>query len=140
MTDLKQAAQMALEALECCRVHYGQEVTMSFDEGCVDNAINALRTALEQQVEPGAWRTFDGEGGYDYRTYEDNEDYAAEWAKRNPRHVGWVDPLYTTPPQRKPLTDEEIKEAAPAYAVDDFLDFNAGVRFAEAAHGIKEGT
>lgn len=43
---------------------------------------------------PVAWRTFDGEGGYDYRTYEDNERYAAEWAERNPRHVDWVEPLY----------------------------------------------
>ena len=65
--------------------------------------IQRLRAALaEPEQEPVAWRTFDGEGGYDYRTYEDNEDYAAEWAKRNPQHVGWVEPLYTAPPQRKP--------------------------------------
>lgn len=49
-----------------------------------------------QMPEPVAWRTFDGEGGYDYRTYEGNEDYATEWARRNPRHVGWVEPLITT--------------------------------------------
>ena len=52
-----------------------------------------------EPVEPVAWRTFDGEGGYDYRTYADNENYAAEWAQRNPRHVGWVKPLYTAPPR-----------------------------------------
>lgn len=42
--------------------------------------------------------------------------------------------LYTTPPaaqQRKPLTDEQIGQ--------DPI-FRAGVRFAEAAHGIKENT
>jgi hypothetical protein len=64
----------------------------------------------EAKDEPVAWRTFDGEGGYDYRTYENNEDYANDWDKRNPNHKGWVEPLYTTPPQRTwvGLTDEEI--------------------------------
>lgn len=38
-----------------------------------------------------------------------------------------------------PLTDEQIEAAAPEYSVDDFLDFNAGVRFAERHHGIKGG-
>jgi hypothetical protein len=48
-----------------------------------------------QMPEPVAWRTFDGESGYDYRSYEDNEGYAADWALRNPRHVGWVESLIT---------------------------------------------
>jgi hypothetical protein len=69
-----------------------------------DKAITAIKTALEAKDEPVAWRTFDGEGGYDYRTYENNEDYANDWDKRNPNHKGWVEPLYTTPPQ--PVIDE----------------------------------
>ena len=44
-----------------------------------------------------AWRTFDGEGDYDYRTFEDNENYAEEWEKRNPNHKGWVEPVYLHP-------------------------------------------
>jgi len=47
------------------------------------------------EQEPVAWRTFDGEGGYDYCSYEDNENYADDWNKRNPNHKGWVDKLYT---------------------------------------------
>jgi hypothetical protein len=39
--------------------------------------------------------------------------------------------LYTTPQQRKPLTNEQLK---PHYQNHEWLD---GVRFAEAAHGIK---
>lgn len=47
--------------------------------------------------------------------------------------------LYTTPQPtqavppagREPLTGEQIQDAAPKYYVEDFLDFNAGVRFAE---------
>ena len=57
----------------------------------------SLNTAPPQRTEqePVAWRTFDGEGGYDYRSYEDNESYADDWNKRNPNHAGWVDKLYT---------------------------------------------
>jgi hypothetical protein len=51
----------------------------------------------QPEQEPVAWRTFDGEGGYDYRTYDTNEDYADEWEKRNPNHKGWVEPLYKDP-------------------------------------------
>lgn len=51
---------------------------------------------MEKQ-EPVAWRTFDGEGGYDYRSYEDNENYKLGWDARNPNHIGWVEPLYALP-------------------------------------------
>jgi hypothetical protein len=52
--------------------------------------------AIEQaeKQEPVAWRTFDGEGGYEYRTYDGNESYADDWNKINPNHKGWVEPLY----------------------------------------------
>ena len=43
------------------------------------------------------------------------------------------------PAGREPLTGEQIQDAAPKYYVEDFLDFNAGVRFAEQHHGIKGG-
>ena len=68
--------------------------------------------APQLEQEPVAWRTFDGEGGYDYCSYEDNESYADDWNKRNPNHVGWVDKLYTHAPQRTwvGLTDEDRSE------------------------------
>lgn len=77
-----------LEALEWC--HGGEPV------GTAD-AIQAgkkLIAELESQ-EPVAWRTFDGEGQYEYRAYEENENYANNWNKRNPNHAGWVHKLYT---------------------------------------------
>ncbi len=82
--------------------------------GATIETIQAIKAALEAKDEPVAWRTFDGEGGYDYRTYENNEDYADEWDKRNPKHKGWVEPLYTTPPQRTwvGLTDEDKNKMA----------------------------
>ena len=96
--------EQMVEALEWC--HGGEPV------GTAD-AIKAgkkLIAELESQ-EPVAWRTFDGEGQYEYRAYEENESYADEWDKRNPNHKGWVDPLYTHPPQRTwvGLTDEEME-------------------------------
>ena len=46
-------------------------------------------------------------------------------------------PLYTTPPQRKPLTDEEIKAVcAETWSYDPYVI----ARAIEAAHGIKENT
>lgn len=106
----REAMQMALEALE------EANQTMSFEYSQEDyylEAINALRQALEtEKQEPVAWRTFDGEGGYDYRSYEMNETYDKEWAERNPNHKGWVEPLYTAPLKREwvGLTYEEIGE------------------------------
>ena len=73
----------------------------------------------QPQQEPVAWRTFDGEGGYEYRAYEMNEQYAQEWEQRNPKHKDWVEPLYTSPPQRTwvGLTDEEALDCWPGRAM-----------------------
>ena len=123
MTTLREAAEMALEALIW-------PLLSSTWEAKNTAAVNDLQTALEQpdhaeqslgmaatckdflqvEQEPVAWRTFDGEGGYDYRSYEMNETYDKEWAERNPNHKGWVEPLYTAPPKREwvGLTEIEI--------------------------------
>lgn len=52
---------------------------------------------LERLVrcEPFACATFNGEGSYDLRLYEDNESYRDEWIARNgERYKDWVMPLY----------------------------------------------
>ena len=50
-----------------------------------------------------AWREFDGEGGYDYRSYDDNEDFRSEYRKRNPSKIyhDWVQPLIVKPGEEK---------------------------------------
>ncbi len=63
--------------------------------GAID-ALSAELDALKGQ-EPVAWRTFDGEGGYDYRSFSDNEDYRDEFIERNPNYATWVEPLYAHP-------------------------------------------
>ena len=53
-------------------------------------------------------------------------------------------PLYTTPPKRKPLTDEELfklwDEDVSCDMPDTFTQFKHTARAIEAAHGIKENT
>jgi hypothetical protein len=53
--------------------------------------------------------------------------------------TGWT-PLYTHPPQRKPLTDEEIAEFAQRMEASDPTDsfWREFARAIEAAHGIRE--
>ena len=60
-----------------------------------------------------------------------------EWASVDAAHNAKIGPLYTTPPQRKPLTDEEIGailEGVNAYGTRLYTF----ARAIEAAHGIKE--
>ena len=113
MTD-RELFQKAFEALEdmmeefrCYDLPYGSKAYSSAKEARLD--LYARLSKPEQ--EPVAWRTFDGEGGYDYRDYDMNENYAEKWDKQNPKHKGWVEPLYTSPQPNKPwagLSTDEI--------------------------------
>ena len=81
-------------------------------------ARDAVKEALAQpEQEPVAWM-------YDQAKYRENDLRGRQWAFNCfSQNKPWVDdmvrnltPLFTTPPQRKPLTDEEIKEL---YGDDD---------------------
>ncbi len=54
----------------------------------------------------------------------------------------FVTPLYTHPPQRKPLSQDDLLDAfCKTPGVHQFVEaFVAGARFAEAQHGIKESS
>jgi hypothetical protein len=77
------------------------------------------------EQEPVAWKVIDGtHGGYMFsrikpteHTYKYNE----------------VIPLYTSPPRRKPLSDEEV------YSIGNKYAFHAAVREIERIHGIGGG-
>ena len=115
MTDLREAAQQALEALKSCSgvPHWP----------ALQPTIGALHAALTQQdepVEPVAW------------LYEAGADRTLHWHK--PPLYGT--PLYTAPPQRQPLTDEEINALElPPSGTATVRDL---VRLIERAHGIGE--
>ena len=87
----REAMQMALEALEKVITAFGSGLTLQ------QNAITALRQALETEQEPVAWIS---EGGDVSRS------------KRYMDEMGFkCNPLYTAPPKQwVGLTDEDYKE------------------------------
>jgi hypothetical protein len=125
MTNLRQVAQQALEALESAAIFVdsfrGQKATQE--------AITALQTELAQpEQEPVAWMKEDWTGGHlNYEcVYE--RAFAAF-------------PVYKhSPAQRKPLTDEEIQAIwdVASGAIPGWSRHIAYARAIEAAHGIKE--
>ena len=89
MTDLRTAAQQALEAMD--ELHRTGD-TQVFDI-CHKKTTEALRAALaEPEQEPVAWLSTDciGERYLCFSKPSDNDP---------------VQPLYAAPPQRKPLVD-----------------------------------
>lgn len=167
MTDLRTAAQQALEALEeINKLSIGENAICLPAE--IDGAINALRERMAQpEQEPVALFKWLPEGTthigrisvrtcaggslamsthafkYDadvlkvYVTDNDNEYPNWRKAKDVFFHLNFpVQPLYTTPPQRKPLTHPQIHELdwPDGMSFDDILRF---IRAIEAAHGIK---
>ena len=128
MTDLRTAAQQALEALEMSRRFVYADSRPQCDE-----AIAALHAALAQQdepVEPVAWMVYT-EGG------------ASAYVTDNPRDlIGAYRALalYTTPPQRKPLAEWQINDLMAGIDPEDVCSwsFRQGVYAAEKHHGIGE--
>ena len=90
--------------------------------------IHELETQLAQpEQRPVAWRFQSAVGGW---AYGKEPPIGSKYA---------VEPLYTTPPKRKPLTDEEMKKIW--YAMQNIMgwySFQEIARAIEAAHGIKE--
>jgi hypothetical protein len=123
MTDLRQAAQQALEALE------GVYLSLQLPDLLkVVGPITALRKALEQpQQEPVAWLKEDWTGGH--LNYE--SVYEGAFA---------AFPVYKHSPaaQRKPLTMKEINGIAKNYALTNPTTPLHFARAIEAAHNIKE--
>ena len=122
MTE-REALKLALEALE------KSHTCPLLPDDCAE-AITAIKEALAQpEQEPVTWR---------YKIVDVFGRPA--WTLKTPKSDTRVlesQPLYTTPPQRKPLTDEEIilivAECAASHQHTD-IHF---ARAIERAHGIK---
>jgi hypothetical protein len=96
--------------------------------------------------EPVAWREFDGEGGYTYFAYQDNETWRDEYIERNgEKYANWVEPLYTasSTSHLHLLSDEfiyKVVRSSQPHLDDDCADWRR--HFAECkywleiAHGI----
>lgn len=118
MTD-REIMQMALEALEAVRPYIGAVPKKA------DKAITALRLAIEQ-AERQEFKWYDEEEGWFYDPADSRPSDAI--------------PLYTSPPQRQPLTKHELHLAldkAGIKANGVTLDHEFAVaRVVEREHGI----
>lgn len=115
MSDLRKAAEAALAAIDYM-LNNGEWYQ-------AQDRADALRAALAQpEQEPVAYLWQHGETGRT-RVIEKDQVWTAsnQWNR--------VGPLYLHPPQRKPLTEEEIYKLFGWYAVPF-------VRAVERAHGI----
>lgn len=139
MTTLREAAQQALEAMEEL-----QGGCTDSDDGTVEaitvwcpEVITALRTALsEPEQEPVAYLYHDAGVPEDAHPWLHSTMLVLA-ADRRPGLRGET-PLYTHPPQRKPLTDEEIVDlwADVSMDYDDQINIIEMARAIERAHGI----
>ena len=142
---MRQALEIALEALEvassCIDGYYIPKGKTHLPE--VEQAITAIKEALAQpEQEPVAFYVYkptlprghlgnvsDGDLPWVY-DQDPSSGYSARML------------VYTTPPQRKPLTDEGIREVLldfPKHIGEWYdRDFVRFIRAIEAAHGIKE--
>ena len=134
--------KLALEALKWC--HGGEpcgtsEAITAIKEALAEHAMREVqRLGQEIEQEPVAWPCLIAEADFSQDTVTltmQCQDYKVSAGKH------W---LSTTPPQRKPLTDEEIDKLLgpfPRYADEwSMTDFIRFARAIEAAHGIKENT
>ena len=127
MSKQREALQFALDTL---RGWIGIDEwiwPVTAKETCKKNsleAITAIREALaEPEQEPVAWLS---EGGDVSRS------------KRYMDEMGFIcEPLYATPPARKPLTDEQISTIVQSMSAYTW-DAHMLARLIEKAHGIGE--
>jgi hypothetical protein len=117
---------------------FSYKTLIAYAASCVAEALSDIRqqSQLEAKDEPVAWVRWDEEENYyDVRRTpppQEAIEYLAKWNR-----PAWV-PAYPTPPQRKPLTDEEIyKIANDLFYGNKPCDTIAMCRAIEAAHGIK---
>ena len=155
-STLREAAQQALEALESCdAAHPSDGGRQWYDDKLVEPAITALRAALaEPQLAPAP--------GYckHCKQYTIEEPLPAEpvqepvawrqpnWSRRDGAYLYYdaddkpltnAQPLYAAPPQRKPLTDEQLLEILADIDADTKRlppGLKAFARAIEQAHGI----
>ena len=122
MTTLREAAQQALEALEYDGLLKKRQ------------AIAALRAALAQQdepvQEPVAWMESP------HGAIRANPNYKCMFPSQL---LHWRIPLYTAPPQRKPLAESQINDLMAGIDPEDLCSwsFRQGVYAAEKHHGVK---
>ena len=139
----REALKLALEALDCiCSPLHVREIEK------VGNAMKAIKEALAQPEQESDDLTIAYMSGFHAGKNKDApqpkpEQEPVAWMREDEDCtdcIVWEQteehtiPLYITPPQPKPLTDEEIFEIHKQVDSMQYLTF---ARAIEAAHGIK---
>jgi hypothetical protein len=166
VADMKEALKLALEALDalCLNDYSGYEMGKR-DTHLVDTAIDAIKAALAQQ-EPdhgdeltiaymsGVHRGKElaaqpAQGPVVFCMHWEDRWGCNHYVDPKEPHPANAKPLYTTPQQREPLTDDArgflvIEHLGPNALLHKPMSiydaFHMGIDAAEAAHGIKETT
>jgi hypothetical protein len=117
-----------------------QEALVALEGGHIDRAYGYIQDLLEQpEQEPVAWICQEYRAAFmgDLQWFDEVEFMQPP---NDPERFRNIVPLYTSPPQRQPLSDEEIVEALiPVKATGDGY-FLRIARAIEAAHGIGKKT
>ena len=121
-----EALKLALEALTNAYWPTESDLMPAHNSKECAEAITAIKEALAQpEQEPLAW-------------ISTGTARMIHWTADKPAYNDdWV-PLYTAPPQRKPLTDEDIERIVREARVGEHGIGYTIARAIEAAHGIKE--
>ena len=130
-----EALRLALEALKEDRAWLETDAPTEVWEKN-NEAITAIKAALETKDEPVAWAMLHDNGHF-IDAIHPNEHSRVEGE--------YITPLYTTPPQRKPLTDIELNVIGAKWHfnllyIEEKDNLFAFARAIEAAHGIKGST
>ena len=121
--------KQALDALETPKPLDDYPPILNAYAKTINNAIASLQQAIKdlESQEPVAWIAPRYEGGHENLEVVDEREFGAFR-------------VYTHPPQRKPLTDDQIVAINDKHYNIAYRDFDADIAIAraiEAAHGIK---
>jgi hypothetical protein len=113
----------------------GTKEEIAWMEKQLQHALSKLASSPQRQEaekqEPVAWRYKITSPNWTYSDKQPNREFAGDAWER------WqTQPLYTSPPQRQPLTDEQIAEIAATPAAIPGSYVHSFARAIEAAHGI----
>jgi methionine synthase II (cobalamin-independent) len=135
-----EALRLALEALENAKELFISIQELGIRAGAsakdvrlgeqfiFDRAITTIKAALEAKDEPVEW-------GVDWGKDGNSVSIIKRLSGGNIEVLGWE--YSPNPPQRKPLTDDEIEALAKEHIAVGTRSFEEFARRIEAAHGIK---
>ena len=123
-----------------------REYGKGYDEGYADGLKDATQSLAQPEQEPVAWVNQANLNSAAIQRNRGGQGDTHTWSE-TPNAFCPI-PLYTTPPQRKPLTDGEMDaviDGCPKYHwrfstkdPNGKLNYYELIRAIEAAHGIKE--